>query len=91
MSDNDLYASWGRAVANSIGDIHLPSGQDAYEIVVSAYDRELTCEDFHALQDTDFARLSDAANKVCETDRISPVHMREAVERLRFHQPLDDR
>ena len=86
---NSLYTTWGRGFANALDGICLPSGQDAYEVVVSAFGRDLMREDFHALGDSDFVRLSEAANSWLETDRIEAHHMRDAVAYLCKNWPLE--
>lgn len=85
---NNLYSTWGDGFVNAISDFYLPSGQDAYEVVIAAFGRELTLANFHALGADDFIRLSDAANAWLEIDRVEPSHMREAVEYLCRHWPL---
>lgn len=89
VNQNDLYTTWGRGFANALDGICLPSGQDAYEVVVGAFSRELNREDFHALGESEFARLSDAANSWLETNRIEAKHMRDAVAYLCKNWPLD--
>lgn len=86
---NNLYTTWGRGFANALDGICLPSGQDAYEIVVSAFGHELTLNEFHALGDSDFARLSEAANSWLEISRIEPQHMRSEVEYVCWNWPLE--
>lgn len=91
MNDNDLYASWGDAFLEAVEGICFPSGQDAYEVVVTAFDRALSLEEFHSLAEDDFVRLRDAAGSVLESDRIETAHMRKAVQILRRRQPLTEK
>ena len=62
----------------------LLSGEDAMSIF-PALTREPPLEVLRSVTDTQIAQIAEAANRYCETDRIGASHIREAVERTKWH------
>jgi hypothetical protein len=62
----------------------LLSGEDAISIFPELA-RGSPHEVLRSITDTDFARIAEAANRYCETDKINASHIRKAVERTNWH------
>jgi hypothetical protein len=62
----------------------LLSGEDAMSIFPQLA-RESPLEVLRSVTDTQIAQIAEAANRYCETDRIGASHIREAVERTKWH------
>ena len=62
----------------------LLSGVDALSIFPELA-RGSPLEVLRSVTDTQIAQIAEAANRYCETDRIGAGHIREAVERTKWH------
>ena len=62
----------------------LLSGEDAMSIFPQLT-REPPLDVLRSVTDTQIAQIAEAANRYCETDRIRASHIREAVERTKWH------
>jgi hypothetical protein len=86
---NLIYTTWGREFAAALSGICECSGQDAYEILLMTFNRELSLKEFHAMNADDLRRMRDCANEWFNTDRIESAHMQRAVEMLQAHWPIE--
>jgi len=62
----------------------LLSGVDAMSIFPPLA-RGSPLDVLRSLTDAQIAQIAEAANRYCETDRIDASHIREAVERTKWH------
>ena len=62
----------------------LLSGEDALSIFPELA-RGSPLEVLRSVTDTQIAQIAEAANRYCETDRIGANHIRDAVERTKWH------
>jgi hypothetical protein len=80
LSQN-FYGCWTDGLNNALHDDNiLLSGQEAYEIVVRAFGRKLSIDEFLMLTEADFLKLRDAARSFLENPIFEVSHMKSGFE-----------
>ena len=80
-----VLGTWAEQLNAALHPLNtLLSGEDAMSIFPQLA-REPPLEVLRSVTDTQIVQIAEAANIYCETDRIGASHIREAVERTKWH------
>ena len=85
QNDIDVLSTWTDELNAALHPLGiLLSGVDAASIL-SLPKRGSVLEKLRTLTEAEIILMADAANRYCETDRIEPSHIRNAVEGSKWH------
>jgi hypothetical protein len=83
--DLDVLNTWTDQLNNALDALGiLLSGDDAASIF-PALNRGSALEKLRSVTEAEIAQIADAANQYCETEKIGVSHIRNAVERAKWH------